>query len=332
MTVLSNGFAQGVNGTAITVALSADSGSALGEEPTVAGVAGNGYARFSNAHPAHGTMGLWLFANGGTDKAQVRWYLPANSPQASAYVYIYLDSLPGVATNICSFTDSASSVMASMVISSTGKLQVTSKTGTISPTGWPILTVGTLYRVGLTIAKGTGTTDGKVKGAWALGDAAFDAANTFETLATNTGTNDVRRFYVGSNVSGAKVNMYIDDVRVDDSQYALMNYVATVAAPSLDIATYLDHFIIDAVGTAANAGAISYSISPAAVTTLRPGVFLMARNAPTGADYTATVTATEAGNGSTSKTVTVPRKDNVTQVNTTAPRVPVGTIPGNTWG
>ncbi len=332
MSLITNGFNTGTNGAALTVASSGETGSALAVDPTLAG---NGKIVFSDAHPAHGGMGIWLRTAGGTDRARADWYQPATTPQTSAYIYALFDSLPGAATELCSILDSAGSALCKYVISATGKLQVQSKTGTISPSAWPILQVGVLYRLGLATVVGTTATDGKVKAGFAIGDADFEVANTFEVTNTNVGTNGPRRFYLGINAV-TNLNVYVDDVRIDDSQYALMNYVPIASAPSLTLTGGGSAlFPVIAVGGAAAGGNLTYTISATAgqiASNPRPGVWLLNRAAAVGgADYSVSVTTTEAGSGlSTSKTITVPKQDNITPA-AIGPLVPAGPFPSTTW-
>lgn len=335
MSLITNGFNTGTNGAALTVASSGETGSALGAEPTLAG---NGKIVFSDAHPAHGGMGIWIKTAGGSDRARADWYLPETTSQMSVYLYVYLDALPGAATNLGSIVDASGSGLCNIVISSTGKLQMSSKTGTVSPSGWPILQTGVMYRIGMATTVGTGTTDGKVKGAFAVGDADFttDGSNNFEVTNTNVGTSGPRRFYLAANAV-TNLNAYIDDLRIDNSIYSLMNYVPIASAPSLTLTggSSALHPVI-AAGVAAAGGALSYTISASAgqiASNPLPGVWLLNRAASTGADYSVTVTTTEAGSGlSTSKSITVPKQDNLTPAAAVGPRIPAGAgASGNTW-
>lgn len=329
MTVLINTAEGLANNTTIPTDAS-NTGGASGNAFTEALVAGTGFIKSSNAHPAHNSMGYQLFANAGTDKARLRWDFGATNTASSRFYWLW-NSLPGIAQTFFTFIDTAFSGMANLVCSSAGVLQMSSKTGTVK--SFAAMSTLTMYRFEVAVEKVTGgTTDGKFKCSYFLGDST-SAIDSFEVTNTNVGANQVLRTYYGGNAAGSKIDAFADSFKADNTQYAYLGPGAPAASPpTLSLFSYTDYITVKVTGTAGAGGALTYSVTPSATATLGPDIFIMPRNPSNGADYTATFRVDEAGSGLfATQTLVIPKMVDPTQVNIMAPRTPAGIPPSNVW-
>ncbi len=191
MTTLNNTFEGGTNGVGVTLA---NSGGVSGNAWNDITIAGAGTFVYSNVGTAHGSLGGRVTVAGGTDRARV-YHSFAATNTAAARFYIYLHSLPSASgTKLFAFADTAFSQKVVVGLTAANKIFY----GTISTAFANSLTANTLYRVEVSVTKGTTISDGKVKIAYYLGDNASPVETAIENLAFDTGTNQYIRTMFGA--------------------------------------------------------------------------------------------------------------------------------------
>lgn len=211
MAVITNSAEGGTNGIVPTTG---NTGGASGDASSFIFVGSDNAFTFSNAHPAHGTLGYRL-SFGTTSNGNIRWDI-AESGRLVHSFYIYLTVLP-TATEYIAAIRSSSTNMCIAVIGSDGKFIMQNAVGSgISASRAPnTFPLNQQVRVEIAVTKGTTTSNGIIEYAYYLGDA-NTAVYSWSSATVNTGTNDVAQVTIGRNTIGAEARtMWFDTIRAE---------------------------------------------------------------------------------------------------------------------
>jgi hypothetical protein len=190
-----------------------------------------------------------------------------------------------------------------------------------------------IYLCEWTCTKGTTISNGTLKmKIWDSTHTLFGSEYT--STATDSGTVQYVRSHWGGN-TGVPMDMDVWAILTDDNPvgYYPGVYVVPSNPPTITETDYNDYTVVVASSSPGSGGVVSHTATPTTgVIEPSDGVFLFPRQAATGANYTATVTVTESPSGQTAvDTATVPKMEAGGATNITAPRYPVGSVPGTTW-
>jgi hypothetical protein len=305
MTTISNTFEGGTAGARVTTAASGGvSGTATSGSSGFATTDTN-TCTFDNARAAHGTVSMKMVFS--TTALAFQLWNFASTIRTVARFYVYLPSLPATTQfNLATFRN-ATGTMMTAAISTTGRLMIIDSTGTVitGSAATAVFPTAQWVRVELAVTKGTTTTNGVAEWRYYLGDSST-AVQTYSSTAVNTGTTDVAGIRLGTTPAATTGYTIWYDLQVSD---LATGFIGAPTNPLTIASNDRLTFIIQSTGTAANGGALSYTIAQTAGTTTTP------TNTDVGRwevvpDSTATlsysVTLSEASGGSASTPVDVP--------------------------
>lgn len=135
-------------------------------------------------------------------------------PSVATRVYFRFTGNPSATCGILQARNSGS--MGDVHMRTDGKLQVTDDAGTILFTTASALSPSTTYRLEYLVAKGTTTSNGKVRFAYYLGDSPTPVESAFVSTTANMGTADVTSMRFGKLTGIASTwAVWFDDVAVE---------------------------------------------------------------------------------------------------------------------
>jgi hypothetical protein len=221
----------GTHGTTVTAG---NSGGASGTAFTAVAKGASSTVQFSNAQPAHGSLGYFLSHVSG--EASYFTWVPSGDATSSyaAREYIYFTGNPPGDEFIMQFRNGSTSVM-TLSITSAGKLKCLNTAASAVYTSTASLSTGTLYRVEARIIKGTTTGDGTINVAFYPGDSTTPVETPFSSAAMNVGTTDIASVRFGRSSSIAQAwSCYLDDIALQTGATGLIGPTAN-AAPTATI-------------------------------------------------------------------------------------------------
>lgn len=146
--------------------------------------------------------------------ADMRWAL-AGWPLVRQRFYIRFSALPGYESQVAYVSSPSGSLLARVMVTSTGKLSVFNAWFSRLWTSTNSLAVNTWYRIEFIVVPGTTYSNGTIRVAYAAGDGAV--AETYVSTAANTGNGGVLgQMYVGKLTGVWNANLDFDDVAADD--------------------------------------------------------------------------------------------------------------------
>lgn len=196
MALVTNTAEGGVNGDTPTTA---NTGGASGSAASSA-IVGNGNTLiFSNAYPAHGSLG-YQFDYGTTSGGSLRWDISEANRLVYRF-YVRMSDLPTAQEYLAGIRSSAG-YLCIACIGSDGKfvMQNASGTGISASRATNTFPLDQQVRVEIAATKGTSTTDGIIEYAYYLGDST-NPVYSWSSTAQNTGTASVAQVVLGRNTA-----------------------------------------------------------------------------------------------------------------------------------
>jgi hypothetical protein len=141
--------------------------------------------------------------------------LQAENPSIRSYVipvYLRVDALPSSATRIMQISNSGTTV-GELYLTTAGKLRLRNNGTTIGADS-AMLSVGTLYRVGLRQKQGTGT-DAVLEAYLASGATSFAFGSPFASNSAQSFTTAATRLTIGATTSSFAAAITVDDIKLD---------------------------------------------------------------------------------------------------------------------
>lgn len=233
MTVFTQTFDGGSDGTALTTANSGAAGSSTFTAVQAGGV-------FSNTHPAHGPLGYKVPAASGSG-SYARWAIPSGKNYQASW-YMWVGATSASIELITHRVTSNVGQIAAATLDTAGKLRLrqgSSSTLWTSPSAFPL---NALIRVELLVEMGNAASDGRARLAFFLPDSATAIADSgWITGLSLGGASDVLGngtvgLYGANNPSG---DIWFDTIRVlTDADYtgAFMGpFTTPLATPSITL-------------------------------------------------------------------------------------------------
>ena len=265
--------------------------------------------KYDTTNAAQGLVGIRITRPATTDTG----YCRANvTPSARIQVRFYYrhDAAASAQTNLVAFRN-ATNFMGYVGINSDGKLQIynSSNTGVSgSAHATKTLASGVTYRIEAAIKPGaTGTADGTLEFAYYIGDST-SAEHSFSSTTVTTGTANCEqiRFGIQSTGTGVPTNAWFDDLAVGDGAAGWLG-PSSVTPPTAVVTGAVKH-VIDATGSSAPSGTLSFAISQTSGTTTAPtllatGIWSVTPHASETLVYLVTVTSSAGGSDSESYSV-----------------------------
>jgi PKD repeat protein len=220
----------GTNGVAVTAG---NSGGASGTAFTTVNKNGAGAVTFDTAHPAHGTLAYHLQGPAAADTAYMTWGSLSVTAGGAFRVYIYMNALPSVGQDLVKILNNSSAIIAKIGISGTNKFNVSDVSGVVN-TFTTAISAGTLYRIEIYVVPGTTTSNGTIKSAYFLGDAALGSQqdSVYNNSARNTGTVAIGSVQVGRLTATGTFDGWLDDYDFDDAATDLIGPFTTPTNPT----------------------------------------------------------------------------------------------------
>lgn len=203
MAIWQYGFEAGTNGANV---------SASDASPAFGGV-DPASCTYSNAHPAHGSLGMKLAS--GSANRRVTW----TSGSATAVLqreYVYLPSWASVDTELMRGENvGGTAINAKLFVSqiSSGKLQLSTQGNTAAATASAAFPLAQLVRLELLTIAGTSSTTGQVRAAYYLGDSTTPVWDSGLLTGQNIAGTDGALGELRFGINGAPpTDIFIDDV------------------------------------------------------------------------------------------------------------------------
>lgn len=309
MTTYTAHFESQSSGTSVTTSNS----STYGDSAVQAVQAINTVVAYVNGTSAHGGGAVSMSVNSGasTSLAALQ-YGSVNSTAATTRCYLNLGSLPNSTSRIIAIRNAS---QASNVTGDMGGVNL-NPNGTIVPTdingnglatsssSTQALQTGTWYR--FENQWNISTSSGFYKTAVYVGDSTSPFYSYTSATNLNTGTTNIAAAVFGKSSTGGVFtgNWYIDDIGFVDNNTAFLGPYSP-GGPAISTSVSGTYALLDATGsTSVNGGALSYSISPSTGSfQLSTGKFIVPM---TTTASSVSLTVSEAGGGSTSRSVAIP--------------------------
>lgn len=303
MTNLNQHYEGQTDGTPVNVANSTTYGDSASSNVT----ATNGTVTYSSAQAAHGARSVKLAMNSGATTSVLSLGLGGiNTTSIATRCYMNFGDYPNAAVRLISVR-SPTADLGGININANGTISVTDVAGVYVNTGsttTQVLQLSAWYRLELT--RIVSATAGQYRAAVYQGDSTSAMYSYTSASTMNSGTTNITEVRVGHVSTGGvfATPWYIDDFSLADGASTFLGpYMPS--GPSVSTTITPGYAKLNATGsTAVNGGALTYSLSPS-TNVIQPstGIFYVPQ-ASTATTYTLTVS--ESGGGSTSKSVTIP--------------------------
>ncbi len=201
------------------------SGDSPGLTVSKSGTAGPPALTYSTTQAAHGSKSIRVVTGAGDTAILI--VQPLSGDRAVARMYLRVDALPTVFTQLIALRHSAGN-MCIVGLDASGRVSVQGAGGAAIANDTNPIPVNTWVRIELGAIKGTTTTDGRVVAAWYTGDST--TANwSLDNAATNAGTADVANVRFAKPNSGGAYSGYVDDAAAADGTITLLGPAGNVA-------------------------------------------------------------------------------------------------------
>jgi hypothetical protein len=212
MPSIANSAEGGADGVTVT---SANSGGASGNAVTTANIGAGNSITFATTAKDHGLLGF-SFNYGITNPSYLTWNI-ATTQRTVFRFYLNVPDLPSATEWLATFVNSNSTNMCSLVINSTGNLQVLSSannpvSGSNAPSTFPI---NQWVRIEFAVTKGS--TTGRYEYSYYLGDSTSPVYTYDSTASHNAGAYDCAAVSLGRQSTGTQSRIIaFDDIAAQD--------------------------------------------------------------------------------------------------------------------
>lgn len=315
MALLQQHYEGQANATGVTVANS----TTYGDAPASRVDAINGTVNYSTADAMHGSRSVALTMNTGAANTTLDIGLGSqNTTSLATRCYMKLGSVPSSPVRIVQLRSTISADMGGVNFYSDGTVAATDITGAVlsrSSASTQVINPATWYR--FEMAWNISQTVGSYAMGVYVGDSTSPWFSYTSPTTMNTGTAAIGEVRVGkaSNTGTIGNPWHLDDFAISNGTTTFIGPYASTG-PAISTVQTPSFFEIDATGsTAAAGGALSYAISPSVNTAQSPsGVFYVPQ---TTSSTSYTLTVSEAGGGSTSRSIVVPGSTSASSSQTT---------------
>lgn len=223
MTLKQNTSSGGTNGTDITVL---NSGGSSGDAFTALNQSATGYVKFSDAHPAHGSMGKLFNPPANSLGAVVYGGYSVSSIVCRRYYY-HVASAATANCNILSILNATRGVARCDITTAGAIILIELRTGATLKT--TALTPGTLYRIELAVDVGADTTHGYINYAVYVGDSDTPLDSYTSSVKNMDGPAPISNVQYGRTYSSTgTLDDYSDEEAVNDGTTTFIGPAANI--------------------------------------------------------------------------------------------------------
>lgn len=215
-------------GTALTAANSGTGGNAF----TRVTFSGSVTATVASASPG-GTAQSVRIVSTATSSTQIIDYEGYSDTSAAASVSFMMNALPasGGITILRIRSNSGASNVASLLVSSTGKVQLLDAVNATAYTMTGTVVTGIWYRAELQVAVGTTTSNGTISGQWFPTPSSTTATDSFSSSVKNTGTIVIDRMYWGFGTTAVAQDFNLSQMQFNNGTTTAVGPYSAIAAP-----------------------------------------------------------------------------------------------------
>jgi hypothetical protein len=192
-----------------------------------------GTVTYSNTYAYDGSLSAKTVCSSTTQYALMEWptgdALFTGDVGLATRCYLYVGTMPSAATDIICIRNAGNATK--ITLDNSGVMRVLDNASATKDT-WTAISTGTWYRIELLAIKGTGTTDGTIKGAYYVGDS-LTATDSYSATNVNTGTVNLTGVRWGHVTNTTTSTLYWDACSAKTSAVYLGPWPATKSRPIL---------------------------------------------------------------------------------------------------
>jgi hypothetical protein len=185
---------------------------------------------FDDATASHGTWSYRVVA-AATQIGQLALLPGATDNRVAARCYFYLHSRPAAATDLIQLRPLSGGNAAKIVLTSTGRLQAQTTTGSLVGSQSAAIPLNTWLRIEIRAEVGTTSSNGTISAAYYVGDS-FSATWTASSTATNAGTTAIGEVRFGKPASAGDLSANYDSLAVDHNRTSFIGPIVASPTPA----------------------------------------------------------------------------------------------------
>ena len=289
---------------------------------------------YSTAAAIEGSTGARITLSANT--TYVRYSEPTPAARGVVRLPVRFSSAPSTAAVVAGIRNEASSWMAQIVVSSSGRITATQGSVAISGSSYTATALDHLYWVELAATAGATTSTGRVEMHVYDSDGTTELWSFDSGTTVNTGTGNVKYFqHGGVSTAGGWTTFDLDSFQGGALASGFWGPLSAEAGPPVVTVSQPAGNLVDLrSSTSGDSSSLTYP-SPThvsgpilTVSSLDDGLWLFAQDSTTSSVYT--VSVVQGDTQSDSENVTVPHLPTEI-IHANAPLVPGGAHPGSTW-